>query len=138
MLGGEFTTFSKRKLLTYSKDHQNPELLYDRERKALNEILLPQAPARNITKGLKNADVLQPEDNDLLAFALGAPARSVLTRAEQIGPQTGWKDGYLSSSHGCKFLKEDLRFPTPVRCGHFACPMKNSRGVFGLESHHQS
>ncbi|KAH7077016.1 hypothetical protein BKA63DRAFT_565377 [Paraphoma chrysanthemicola] len=66
---------------------------------------MPEAPARSLTNGLKNADVLQPEDNDLLAFALGAPARRVLTRAEEIGPKTGWKDGYLSSAHG--FLPPD-------------------------------
>lgn len=51
---------------------------------------MPQAPARSITNGLKNADNLQPEDDDLLAIALGAPARRVLTRAEEIGPKTGW------------------------------------------------
>ncbi|KAF1912254.1 hypothetical protein BDU57DRAFT_504740 [Ampelomyces quisqualis] len=66
---------------------------------------MPTAPARSRTKGLKNADVLQPEDDDLLALALGAPARRVLSRAEEIGPKTGWKDGYLSSSHG--FLPPD-------------------------------
>jgi hypothetical protein len=66
---------------------------------------MPDAPARSVTNGLKNADVLQPEDEDLLAFALGAPARRILTRAEQIGPQTGWKDGYLSSAYG--FLPPD-------------------------------
>lgn len=65
-------------------------------------MLMPEAPARNVTNGLKNADILQPDDDDLLAFALGAPARRILTRAEEIGPKTGWKDGYLSSTHGCK------------------------------------
>jgi len=66
---------------------------------------MPQAPARSLTKGLKNADVLQPEDDNLLALALGAPARRVLARAEEIGPKTGWKDGYLSSAYG--FLPPD-------------------------------
>jgi hypothetical protein len=56
-------------------------------------------------KGLKNADILQPEDEDLLAFALGAPARSVLSRTEELGPKTGWKDGYLSLAYG--FLPPD-------------------------------
>ncbi|KAF1959206.1 hypothetical protein CC80DRAFT_467607 [Byssothecium circinans] len=79
--------------------------LHEKERKALNEMLMPEAPARQVTKGLKNADILQPEDDDLLAFALGAPARRVLMRAEEIGPQTGWKDGYLSSAYG--FLPPD-------------------------------
>lgn len=89
-------------LLKQGQNSEDTGALYDHERKALNEMLMPEAPARNITKGLKNADGLQPEDNELLAFALGAPARAVLNRAEQIGPQTGWKDGYLSSSYGCK------------------------------------
>lgn len=66
---------------------------------------MPEAPAREVTNGLKNADTLQPEDEDLLAFALGAPARRVLMRAEEIGPKTGWKDGYLSSTYG--FLPPD-------------------------------
>ena len=67
---------------------------------------MPEAPARDKTKGLRNADQLQPEDDNLLAFALGAPARRILARAEEIGPKTGWKDGYLSSSYGCM---SDLR-----------------------------
>jgi hypothetical protein len=84
---------------------ENSNILYEKERKALNEVLMPHAPARSTTKSLKNADALQPEDDDLLAFALGAPARRVLTRAEEIGPNTGWKDGYLSSTYG--FLPPD-------------------------------
>jgi hypothetical protein len=31
---------------------------------------------------------------------LGAPARQVLLRAEEVGPRTGWRDGYLSIEHG--------------------------------------
>ena len=49
---------------------------------------------------MKNADSLNPPDLDVLAAALGAPARRVLVRAMEIGPQTGWKDGYLTSTHG--------------------------------------
>lgn len=41
-----------------------------------------------------------PSDSEVLAAALGAPARRVLLRAEAIGPSTGWKDGHLSSTHG--------------------------------------
>ena len=35
-----------------------------------------------------------------MAVALGAPARQVILRAEEIGPRTGWRDGYLSTEHG--------------------------------------
>ncbi|KAH3966709.1 hypothetical protein HBH98_205910 [Parastagonospora nodorum] len=91
--------------ITYRENTEDPDTLHHKERKALNEVLMPQAPARSLTKGLKNADVLQPEDDDLLALALGAPARRVLARAEEIGPKTGWKDGYLSSEYG--FLPPD-------------------------------
>jgi len=66
---------------------------------------MAEAPPREVTNGLKNADNLNPTDDDLLAVALGAPARRVLMRAEEIGPQTGWKDGYLSSTYG--FLPPD-------------------------------
>ena len=71
----------------------------------MNEMLMPEAPPRETTHGLKNADNLNPTDDDLLAVALGAPGRRVLMRAEEIGPQTGWKDGYLSSTYG--FLPPD-------------------------------
>ncbi|KAF2475924.1 uncharacterized protein BDR25DRAFT_253566, partial [Lindgomyces ingoldianus] len=84
----------------YSTTSEETSLLYEQERKGLNEMLMPEAPAREITNGLKNADNLQPEDVDLLAVALGAPARRVLMRAEEVGPRTGWKDGYLSSAFG--------------------------------------
>jgi sulfite reductase alpha subunit-like flavoprotein/cytochrome b involved in lipid metabolism len=52
------------------------------------------------TKGVKSLDKLNVDDRDLLAVALGAPARQVLLRAEEIGPQTGWRDGYLSTEYG--------------------------------------
>ena len=61
---------------------------------------MPEAPALEVTKGLKNADGLNPRDTDVLAAALGAPARQVLMRAEEVGPKTGWKDGYLSVANG--------------------------------------
>ncbi|KAF2021694.1 sulfite reductase flavo protein alpha-component [Aaosphaeria arxii CBS 175.79] len=89
----------------HSAGAEDAGVLYEKERKALNEMLMPEAPARQVTHGLKNADPLQPEDDDLLAMALGAPARRVLMRAEEIGPRTGWKDGYLSSEYG--FLPPD-------------------------------
>src|SRR5690606_1995940 len=49
---------------------------------------------------VKNVDSLPANDKDLLAVALGAPARQVILRAEEVGPRTGWKDGYLSTEYG--------------------------------------
>lgn len=43
---------------------------------------------------------MNANEQDLLAVALGAPARQVMRRAEEIGPRTGWRDGYLSMEHG--------------------------------------
>jgi len=63
-------------------------------------MLLPEAPPRSVTNGLVNADGLNPHDTDVLAAALGAPARQVLNRAMELGPRTGWRDGYLTSTHG--------------------------------------
>lgn len=51
-------------------------------------------------KGVKSLDKLNVEERDLLAVALGAPARQVILRAEEIGPVTGWRDGYLSTEYG--------------------------------------
>lgn len=75
-------------------------MLHAQERKTLSELLLPEAPPVEMTKSLKNTDSLNPPDKDVLAAALGAPARNVLLRAAEIGPKTGWKDGYLTSTHG--------------------------------------
>jgi hypothetical protein len=41
-----------------------------------------------------------PTDEEVLAAALGAPARRVLMRAQMSGPNTGWRDGHLSVVHG--------------------------------------
>ena len=87
------------------QDMNDTNILYEKERRALNEILTPEAPAREMIKNPEFAHKLQRDDDDLLAFALGAPARRVLTQAEEIGPRTGWKDGYLSSAYG--FLPPD-------------------------------
>ncbi|PVH94808.1 hypothetical protein DM02DRAFT_675942 [Periconia macrospinosa] len=89
----------------FSGDAESAAALHEKERKTLQDILLPEAPPRETTNNLKNADGLLPSDDDLLSIALGAPARRVLMRAEEIGPRTGWKDGYLSSGHG--FLPPD-------------------------------
>ncbi|KAL1836788.1 hypothetical protein VTJ49DRAFT_4645 [Mycothermus thermophilus] len=71
-----------------------------RERKSINEILYATMPTPKEIRGLKNIDSLTAAEHDLLAVALGAPARQVMLRAEEIGPRTGWKDGYLSVEHG--------------------------------------
>ncbi|KAL2116173.1 hypothetical protein VTJ04DRAFT_10428 [Mycothermus thermophilus] len=76
------------------------EWLRMRERKSINEILYSTMPTSKEIKGLKNIDSLTAAEHDLLAVALGAPARQVMIRAEEIGPRTGWKDGYLSAEHG--------------------------------------
>ncbi|KKY28416.1 putative nadph-ferrihemoprotein reductase [Phaeomoniella chlamydospora] len=52
------------------------------------------------TRGVKSLDTLNVNDQDLLAVALGAPARQVLLRAEEVGSKTGWRDGYLSREFG--------------------------------------
>jgi hypothetical protein len=75
------------------KSSEDSSILYEKERKTLQDVLMPEAPSRQLTKGLKNADDLNPTDDDLLAVALGAPGRRVIMRAEEIGPRTGWKDG---------------------------------------------
>ena len=43
---------------------------------------------------------LTPTDEEVLAAALGAPARRVLMMAQMSGPNTGWRDGHLSVAHG--------------------------------------
>lgn len=71
-----------------------------RERKSLNEVLYSNIPSAKEIGAMKNIDQLNVAEHDLLAVALGAPARQVMIRAEEIGPRTGWKDGYLSAEHG--------------------------------------
>ncbi|KAB5589320.1 Nitrate reductase [NADPH] [Ceratobasidium theobromae] len=75
-------------------------IVYERERKTIAELLLPEAPSSEITKPMTNADGLNPRETDVLAMALGAPVRRVLQHAETLGPRTGWRDGYLSTRHG--------------------------------------
>ncbi|ETI24376.1 hypothetical protein G647_03745 [Cladophialophora carrionii CBS 160.54] len=81
-------------------DGQSIEDLVSQERQTITDMLLPDAPPRSVTNGLANADHLNPPDLDVLASALGAPARQVLNRAQELGPRTGWRDGYLTSTHG--------------------------------------
>jgi hypothetical protein len=73
------------------------------EQNALTDLLMPKLPRNHETCGLKDADVLNPTDDEVLSAAfsgLGVPTRAVLTRAELMGPRTGWRDGHLSSLHG--------------------------------------
>ncbi|KAG7085882.1 hypothetical protein E1B28_003416 [Marasmius oreades] len=75
----------------------------EKERKTIVEVLLPTAPPKDLSSSramLQNADSLNPRELDVLAIALGAPARRVLERADNIGPRTGWRDGFLSTKHG--------------------------------------
>jgi len=78
----------------------SPSDLHAPEPKALTDLLLPRPPQREETLGLKDADGLNPTDGEVLATALGAPARTVVMRAELTGPWTGWRDGHLSSEYG--------------------------------------
>lgn len=95
-----------------------------RERKAINELVYSNVPSMSHieeiqqVKGTKALDTLNVNDHDLLALALGAPARQVLLRAEEIGPKTGWRDGYLSTEHGF----------CPPDCNEAAGALRNSPG----------
>ncbi|KAK3381069.1 hypothetical protein B0H63DRAFT_415824 [Podospora didyma] len=71
-----------------------------RERKSINDVLYANMPSVDEMKSVTNLDALNATEHDLLAVALGAPARQVMIRAEEIGSATGWKDGYLSAEHG--------------------------------------
>lgn len=63
-------------------------------------MLYASMPSAQYVTNVTDVDSLVATDEDLLATALGAPARQVMIRAEAIGPRTGWKDGYLSSEYG--------------------------------------
>ncbi|KAI0399431.1 cytochrome b5-like Heme/Steroid binding domain-containing protein [Xylaria palmicola] len=79
------------------------EWLRMRERKSINQLLYTNIPAPDMIDAAKTqveVDAFNANEQDLLAVALGAPARQVMLRAEEIGPRTGWIDGYLSREHG--------------------------------------
>ncbi|KAH7358092.1 cytochrome b5-like Heme/Steroid binding domain-containing protein [Plectosphaerella cucumerina] len=79
------------------------EWLRMRERTSINQILYSNVPSvQEIDKAKTQAelDAFNVNEQDLLAVALGAPARQVMLRAEEIGRHTGWRDGYLSVEHG--------------------------------------
>ncbi|KAF4990484.1 hypothetical protein FGRMN_8441 [Fusarium graminum] len=88
------------------------EWLRTRERQSINELLYASYPSRkeiDSVKSQQELDAMNVNDKDVLAIAIGAPARQVLRRAEEIGPQTGWRDGYLSVEHG--FCPPDYEEP---------------------------
>lgn len=79
------------------------EWLRMRERKSINQLLYTNmASVKEIdaAKSQIEIDAFNANEQDLLAVALGAPARQVMLRAEEIGSQSGWIDGYLSAEHG--------------------------------------
>ncbi|KAI0159617.1 cytochrome b5-like Heme/Steroid binding domain-containing protein [Xylariaceae sp. FL1272] len=79
------------------------EWLRMRERKSINQLLYmnyPSAKEVDAVKSQTELDAMNANEHDLLAVALGAPARQVMLRAEEIGPKIGWADGYLSAEHG--------------------------------------
>ncbi|TQN65243.1 NADPH oxidoreductase A, partial [Colletotrichum shisoi] len=79
------------------------EWLRMRERKSINHVLYSKYPSTqeiDTVKSQAEMDAFNVSEQDVLAVALGAPARQVMLRAQEIGPQTGWRDGYLSTEHG--------------------------------------
>lgn len=64
-------------------------------------MLFPDAKAQDLNRFAKdNIDTLPPSERDVLAAALGAPARQVIIRAEEVGPKSGWRDGFLTAEYG--------------------------------------
>lgn len=86
-------------LTAYHKQPHTHTNITSRERKAINELLYVNSSSRELNK-VTNIDILPASEHDLLAVALGAPARQVIIRAEEIGPPSGWKDGFLTSEYG--------------------------------------
>ncbi|KAJ9414201.1 hypothetical protein QL093DRAFT_2467257 [Fusarium oxysporum] len=96
----------------FDAGHDKADMQLNRERKTINELLYADYPSREEVDSVKSQqelDAMNASDHDLLAIALGAPARQVLQRAQEIGPQTGWRDGYLSVEHG--FCPPDYEEP---------------------------
>ncbi|KAI9164085.1 Cutinase transcription factor 1 beta [Paramyrothecium foliicola] len=73
------------------------------ERKTINQLLyqrMPSVQELSAVNSQAELDAFNVNEQDALAIALGAPARQVMLRAQEIGPKTGWRDGYLSVEHG--------------------------------------
>ncbi|KAI1120698.1 cytochrome b5-like Heme/Steroid binding domain-containing protein [Nemania abortiva] len=105
--GCSFSGFSQpgdlREAFDIPQGVDSEEWLRMRERKSINQLLYSNIPTPQIIQAAKSQaeiDAFNPNEQDLLAVALGAPARQVMVRAEEIGPRTGWIDGYLSGEHG--------------------------------------
>ncbi|CCA74881.1 related to nitric-oxide synthase, salivary gland [Serendipita indica DSM 11827] len=97
---GSLEASGSQTLYGSSPGTRGAEVALEKERKTICQVLLPTAPPKEITKNMANADSLNPSEADILAVALGAPARRVLERADALGPVTGWRDGWLSTKHG--------------------------------------
>lgn len=99
MAPNEVTTSS----LTHPSLSCDVLILVYRERRSINQVLyscIPSVTEIDAVKDQAGIDAINANEQDILAVALGAPARQVMIRAEEIGPRTGWRDGYLSTGHG--------------------------------------
>ncbi|KAF4437279.1 hypothetical protein F53441_13087 [Fusarium austroafricanum] len=70
---------------------------------SINEFVYDNYNSRNEASLLENHPepyAMNASDSELVDITLGAPARQMMRRAEEIGPQTGWRDGYLSTENG--------------------------------------
>lgn len=81
-------------------EHFLTQLRFDRDRKAINDLLFDKASSARDLNKIKDIDTIPPSEHDVLAAALGAPARQVIIRAEGVGPSSGWKDGFLTAEYG--------------------------------------
>ena len=97
--GCAFAGFGNQRQYNVYESASTDQLLAE-ERKTLVDILLPMLPTKEKMNNLKTTDDLNPTDGELLALALGSPARRILTRAERLGRKTGWRDGHLSRYYG--------------------------------------
>ncbi|KAI0423459.1 cytochrome b5-like Heme/Steroid binding domain-containing protein [Xylaria sp. FL1042] len=105
--GCSFSGFSQpgniREAFDIPQGVDSDEWLRMRERKSINQLLYSNIPPPEVIETARSQveiDAFNANEQDLLAVALGAPARQVMLRAEEIGPRTGWVDGYLSREHG--------------------------------------
>jgi hypothetical protein len=83
----------------FTTSPESIEQVHAQEQKTLTDLLMADQPSSEKTRCLRNVD-MNLTDEQVLAAALGAPARRVLIRAELLGPRTGWRDGHLSGTHG--------------------------------------
>lgn len=93
--------------------------VYYRDRKAINELLFDRSSSAKDLNKIANIDTLPPSEHDVLAAALGAPARQVIIRAQEVGPSSGWRDGFLTAEYG---------FVPPDSCDSAVAALANSPG----------